>query len=202
MRERIYTHKLYKIYRPQHKDFGPKGFRLGGDWEDRPCDDVFTTDRNIIIIGLELNVELCALQRWINYSAMYADISLSPEFHITGDLIRGHACYIQGGWYIPLFRISFVQRFFDAITKRPHDWYQINDSGQLTECFRSIMFPSNTGVYLDEGESLYMHTQVIGHVTAAAHCTVFYVLNGETDLERAKRVATLTTWEEALTQSR
>ena len=90
--------------------------------------------------------------------------------------MRSHAVYNQVGAMYP--SVGLFKRFIPG-----QRWTFITDSGTLVEGFRSIMFPTGTGVKVLKGQPIYMHIQTKGFMTAGTHCNIFYIPVGNSDDE-------------------
>jgi len=158
---RIYTKNLYRLIQVNWPA-----------WKKEAMAEKYVPESDIWIVGLDANCELCAYHNHIvNESAAYIEITLNEKFvgdgAENGVLLRSHAVYNQYGTKAPV--PGLLKGKIPFISFRP-----FFNSGILVEGFRAIMFPANSGVFLEKDKPLYMHIQTKGYLTAGLHCNIIY----------------------------
>jgi len=144
------------------KALTPYGFamldELGGAWQDKLGMSPWTAEEDIVLVGVEINCEMCAWNTAEGTAMYYAEVSQTAGLNTDGCLIREQCA-------------SGYEEIVVACVQR---WYH--------KGFRSIMFPARGGIPVSEGASLYInvHHQVspIGsgyECTAGIQGRVFYL---------------------------
>lgn len=142
MKQRIYTHHM--IY--------SQVIAADPNWVYVLSADQFVAQDDIDLVGVELNVEMCAFNQNDNFTMAYGELSQNGNWAQDGSILRGQCTAA---------------------------WNSSPAFGYYVPSFRTVIFPYNCAIPIKEEGNVYLHVQYqgasAGTTSLGVHANLYYV---------------------------